>query len=173
MAFQESGNTQFLKLYTQPVLRFLPLLPNSLLKNRSFIVRIGSQLSYVHPQGNEIHQSSFLSPTLFILGINDIIATISPPIRIILYADDLSINLTLSNSISGWQSPTINFQLWHFTHSFRISSIKTHFVIFQHHLTHPPSLHLPLPAYQHYHTGGNDSQTSGIKFPLDSLMVPP
>ena len=67
----------------------LPLfLQNS---DREFKVKVGSTLSELHNQEQEVPQGSILSVTLFSLKINNIVKTLNPGVDCSLYVDDFLI----------------------------------------------------------------------------------
>lgn len=112
----------------------LPTTLLNFLQSRTFQVRIGNHFSSCHPQTNGIPQGSPLSATLFILAINDILSTIPPPIRSIIYVDDLSLHLPSSHPPRAQRllQTTINdISSWLTKHGFRISPPKSQLVIFQ------------------------------------------
>ena len=60
------------------------------LLRREFLVRISNSTSNTYPLLNGVPQDTVLSPTLFIIGINDLANSISPLISKPLFADDFS-----------------------------------------------------------------------------------
>jgi len=61
------------------------------LQTRSFQVKLSNTTSETFSQENGIPQGSSLSPTLFLIAINDITNCITEPIKYTLFADDLNI----------------------------------------------------------------------------------
>ena len=73
------------------MLRFL----HNFLKDRTYQVRVGRQLSHEFKMERGLPQGSILSPTLFNIMLNDI--PTDPSIKISLYADDCAIWISRSN----------------------------------------------------------------------------
>ena len=69
----------------------LPIFVANLLYKRSFRFRVGSEFSNIFYQENGVPQGSVISPTLFMMLINDILRNISLHTRYALYADDIVI----------------------------------------------------------------------------------
>ena len=63
------------------------------LSNRTITTRVGDQMLSVAILENELPHGSILSPTLFLIAINNIVKSIHEPIVYYLYADDLAIFL--------------------------------------------------------------------------------
>jgi len=89
------------------------------LQTRSFQVKLNKTTSETFSQENGIPQTSSLSPTLFLIAINDITKCIAEPIKYTLIADDLNIfyrskqtdtiQILLQgsiNNLSKWSSET-------------------------------------------------------------------
>jgi hypothetical protein len=85
------------------------------LKERQFHVKVSHTLSKTFCQENGIPQGSSLAVTLFLLAINDIVETITFPVKANLFAEDFNIfcrsnNLKTvhellqisANSLSDW-----------------------------------------------------------------------
>ncbi|CAL4067481.1 unnamed protein product, partial [Meganyctiphanes norvegica] len=79
------------KLYSLGFRGNLPIFIANLLSDRTFRVRMGSTFSDLFCQENGVPQGSVLSPTLFMLLINDILSASSTHIKYTLYADDIVI----------------------------------------------------------------------------------
>ena len=62
-----------------------------MLKKRTFRVRIGAEYSDLFEQENGVPQGSVISPTLFMILLNEILKGISPYLKYALYADDIVI----------------------------------------------------------------------------------
>ena len=69
----------------------LPTFIQNFLATRFFKVKVGSSLSDLHIQENGVPQGSVLSPTLFIIMLNDILPDPPADIKITFYADDVTI----------------------------------------------------------------------------------
>ena len=121
------------KLYELGFRGNLPIFINNLISHRTFRVRIGNTLSELYTQENGVPQGSVISPTLFMLLINDILKDTPQHIKYSLYADDIAIWSThhdiniakrdiqeTLNTISNWQD----------TWGTRFSSNKSNLIIF-------------------------------------------
>ena len=75
----------------------LPFCITQFLKDRSFMVRVGSILSDPHPQEMGVPQGSILSVTLFSVKINSITQCLKPGVESCLYVDDFQVCYRLSN----------------------------------------------------------------------------
>ncbi|XP_072389310.1 uncharacterized protein [Diabrotica undecimpunctata] len=107
---------------------FLAFVKN-FMSNRTFQV---SNSKTKHLQ-NGIPQGSTLSPTLFLLAINNIAQEIELPLKANLYADDLivytrSCNISLATKIL--QAFLHKLEIWSHKSGFTFSSEKTYFIIF-------------------------------------------
>ena len=121
------------KLYDMGFRGNLPIFIANMLEDRRFKVRIGAEYSDTFIQENGVPQGSVISPTLFMILINDLLSNFSPHIKYALYADDIVIWCDLENStevqallqgvldkIGEWQD------LW----GTRFSPNKSNYVIF-------------------------------------------
>ena len=64
------------------------------LKDRTFRVRCGNTYSDIHNQDHGLPQGSVISPTLFLIMINDIFDQITTDVQFSLYADDVAFWVT-------------------------------------------------------------------------------
>ena len=69
----------------------LPMFIQSFIDQRSFQVKVGNCLSGAFTQANGVPQGSVLSPTLFLLAVNDILPNPPPGVKISMYADDIAL----------------------------------------------------------------------------------
>ena len=67
------------------------------MKNRSFRVKVNNSFSDIKIQKNGVPQGSVLSPTIFIIMINDILENPPEGIKLSLYADDVAIWISSSS----------------------------------------------------------------------------
>ena len=75
----------------------LPIFVENFMKNRSFRVKVNNSFSNIKIQKNGVPQGSVLSPTLFIIMINDILDNPPEGIKLSLYADDVAIWISSSS----------------------------------------------------------------------------
>ena len=75
----------------------LPIFVENFMKNRSFRVKVNNSFSNIKVQKNGVPQGSVLSPTLFIIMINDILDNPPEGIKLSLYADDVAIWISSSS----------------------------------------------------------------------------
>ncbi|XP_072403065.1 uncharacterized protein [Diabrotica undecimpunctata] len=111
---------------------FLAFVKN-FMSNRTFQVRVNGINSKTKHLQNGIPQGSTLSPTLFLLAINNIAQEIELPLKANLYADDLivytrSCNISLATEIL--QAFLHKLKIGSHKSSFTFSSEKTYFIIF-------------------------------------------
>ena len=104
----------------------------SFINNRTFHVKVGGKISSVKTSQNGTPQGSVISPTLFLIMINDL-STTSPEIKLSLYADDSAI-YTCGKKIEKLRKKiqeTLNhIQDWCDSWGFKVSSTKSTAVIF-------------------------------------------
>lgn len=103
------------------------------LHNRQFRVRVNDSLSDVKKLENGIPQGSTLSVTLFTLAINKISDNISCPIKISLFADDLTIYIkgsALDASKRLLQEALKKLEIWSQQTGLKFSESKTEAVLF-------------------------------------------
>lgn len=105
----------------------------SFLRNRTFQVRLGNELSDIYPMENGIPQGSSISPVLFTLMMNDLSSCFPEDINLAIFADDVAI----------WASHRIHFVLeqrinetlekintWCWNWGFKLSHSKTTAILF-------------------------------------------
>ena len=111
----------------------LPLFIQNFLSNRLFKVRVGSSLSNPQPQEMGVPQGSILSPTLFIVKMNNIVKVLKPNIHRTLFVDDFTV------SCRGRTTQSVQRQLqlclgsleqWCDSNGFKFSTSKTVMVHF-------------------------------------------
>ena len=106
-------------------------LPNfiiNFLKERQFRVKIGSTLSDLFRQEVGVPQGSILSPTLFMLKINDITKCLNQGVDSSLYVDDFLISLKGRNMLTTerqLQSCLNKLEKWCNENGFKFSPTKT------------------------------------------------
>ena len=111
----------------------LPIFIKNFLETRLFRVKVGNTLSDTYCQKNGVPQGSVLSPTLFILMINDLMPNPPPGVKISLYADDVVIWIEsefLNICINSLQSALNILQNWSVLWGLRFSPNKTKAMIF-------------------------------------------
>ena len=82
------------KIYNWGLKGRLPKFITSFLRNRQFRVRIGNTLSDTYELENGVPQGSTLSVTLFLIAVDELISSISHPVKGGLFVDDLVIYLS-------------------------------------------------------------------------------
>ena len=111
----------------------LPIFIANFLSDRTFQVRISGELSNPFVLDNGLPQGSSLSPSLFLIAINSIRSYISPQISYRLFANDLVIYHSSSNSRTSQrllQNCLNSLSSWSTNHGFSFSPNKsscTHF----------------------------------------------
>lgn len=103
------------------------------LSNRQTACQIGNTRSEFLRQENGTPQGSILSPTLFLIAINDITNNLPVKVKTLIYADDIVIYTQTKNkniATQILQGAINNLEIWaeHNGHSF--SAIKTKYMIF-------------------------------------------
>lgn len=128
------------------------------LRNRHFRVRIGCEYSQYHRQKNGVPQGCVLSPTLFLLAVNDLGLNLPRGVKPLLFADDLAI-LYRSESIQDIQlklQETLNrIKQWSNTIGIQFSTEKSKCLHFNRKRNTPPSPELflgnsPIPYATHH-----------------------
>ena len=125
----------------------LPIFIKNFLTTRNFQVKVKNKFSSIHVQQNGVPQGSVLSPTLFIILINDILGNPPPGIKISLYADDVAIWISaqeLNTCFSNLQIALNRLEIWSGLWGLRFSAQKTKAVIFK-----PPTLTTSLRYRNH------------------------
>ncbi len=115
--------------------------------NRTFQVRIQDVLSSIINQENGTPQGAVISPTLYILGITNLTKIIKPPVKYVLFADDLNIYVTTSNTQAAQQvlQQTIdNIVQWATDQGLTFSKEKTTGITFSHTKKPPRRIELNL-----------------------------
>lgn len=111
----------------------LPKFIQNFINIRHFRVKVGNQLSDSYIQQNGVPQGSVLSPTLFLIMINDILQNPPPGIKISLFADDVVIWISsfyLRTCLTRLQLALNMLQAWSDLWGLRFSSEKTKAIIF-------------------------------------------
>ena len=101
---------------------------NSFLSERFIKVRVGNTLSNPFLQEEGVPQGSVLSVTCFAIAINDILDTISPPVKGSLFVDDLALYCTGydAKSVCNYIQKSIDsVSKWADNNGFRFSASKT------------------------------------------------
>ena len=131
----------------------LPIFIENFLKNRTFKVRIGRDVSQSYSLENGVPQGSVLSVTLFAIAVNDVADCVKPPTMSSLFVDDLAIFCRSSKLVSvarQLQLALNNLGNWSRINGFKFSAEKTKCVHFHRKRGYfaPPALKLdgrPLP----------------------------
>ena len=121
------------KLHDMGIRGNLPIFIKNLISNRTFRVRIGSTLSDLHMQENGVPQGSAISPTLFMLLINDILEDTPSHIRYSLYADDIaiwSVHPDINMAKIGIQNTLDKISRWQDKWGTRFSPNKSNYILF-------------------------------------------
>lgn len=109
------------------------------LENRSYRVRVNTSYSTPHIQENGTPQGAILSPTLFLVAINDIIKDLEKPLKARIYADDLVVFVKGSqarNMSDLLQTFLDNLEKWSLSTGFKFSPTKTNCIVFSKKQTH-------------------------------------
>ena len=134
-AFDTTWKHGILKdLYNLGLRGNLPTFVKNFLSNRSFQVKVGSQLSDPFEQEEGVPQGSILSPILFEIKIDSITKTLKENIDCSLYVDDFLICYKSKSNIDTIERQ-LQLQLnklenWANQNGFRFSPTKTHSVHF-------------------------------------------
>lgn len=103
------------------------------MKNRSLQVKFNNILSNKYTINNGVPQGSVLSVLLFLIAINDITNHIHRPVKVYLFADDITITLSGKNIKTSQEllQITLNeLQDWSNTTGFKISKTKSECIVF-------------------------------------------
>ncbi|MEO1419229.1 MAG: reverse transcriptase family protein [Bacteroidota bacterium] len=109
---------------------------SAFLSDRYFRVRVGSTHSSLYYQEEGVPQGSVLSVTCFAVAINNILESVSPPVRGSLFVDDFVIYVTTYDAVSAcrYLQKTINaISAWALENGFKFSSSKTVAMQFKRH----------------------------------------
>lgn len=121
------------KLYDLGFRGNLPIFINNLMTDRTFKVRIGTELSDTFTQINGVPQGSVISPTLFMILINDMLKDISPNVKFALYADDIVLWCDLKDADDArieMQKALDKLSEWQEKWGTSFSPIKSNYVVF-------------------------------------------
>ena len=102
---------------------------------RRISVRQGSTVSDPYAVVNGVPQGAVISPTLFIIMINDLMVKVGEGIQCSLYADDCAIwvsGLTVKECTDKIQAALNEIDVWLQAWGFQISTSKTKSMIFTH-----------------------------------------
>ena len=134
------------------------------LNNRTFSVRCGKDFSERTAQENGVPQGSPLSPTLFLILINDVfsdMSSISPQIKYSLYADDLAVwfsHACVDTANLYIQQALNSIQRWCCRWGVQISPAKSASLVFSQRPRHNTP-HIPLNL-----NGENIPQVNNFKY---------
>merc|ERR1712055_108726 len=106
----------------------LPIFIKNFLSLRLFRVKVGNKLSNIKCQVNGVPQGSVLSPTLFIIMINDLLTNPPPGIKISLFADDVLLWISspyLETCFHNLQTTLNILEIWSNRWGLRFSPTKT------------------------------------------------
>ena len=121
------------KLYALGLRGNLPIFIQNFLFGRTFSVKVQDCFSTVRIQENGVPQGSVLSPTLFMILINDILPAPPRNLKYSLYADDVAIWHSSPNarfSASRVQLALDSLQEWSDEWGFKFSELKSTVVLF-------------------------------------------
>ena len=111
----------------------LPIFIENFMKDRTFKVKVNNSYSDVKIQQNGVPQGSVLSPTLFIIMINDILNDPPEGINLSLFADDVALwitNKSLRHCIKQLQKAIEQLQNWSNKWGLKFSPQKTKAMVF-------------------------------------------
>ena len=111
----------------------LPVFIGNFIRTRKFRVKIGNKLSNTYVQQNGVPQGSVLSPTLFLIVINNILSNPPPGVKISLYADDVVLwvsSFYLQTCLTCIQRALDLMQGWSEACGLRFSTTKTKAIVF-------------------------------------------
>ena len=114
----------------------LPLFIENFLSDRTFRVRVGSNLSDLHSQELGVPQGSILSPVLFSIKINNIVNSVKKEQNASLFVDDFALaarGKTLAGVERQLQLCIDKIQNWVEQNGFKFSVTKTECVHFHQH----------------------------------------
>lgn len=103
------------------------------LSSRSFRVRVNNELSKERELENGCPQGSVLSVTLFLIAINSVTKSISFPVSISLFADDIFISARgqdVNILVQHLQNALNKLEIWSNKTGFRFSPTKTKYMLF-------------------------------------------
>ena len=122
------------KLHDMGLRGNLPIFIKKFLDTRNFKVKIRNILSSTFIKKNGVPQGSVLSPTLFLILINDILGNPPPGIEISLYADDVALWICsrfLSTCFNNMQLALNRLETWSGLWGLQFSAQKTKAMIFK------------------------------------------
>ena len=105
------------------------------LQQRTFNVRCGNTYSATFNQDHGLPQGSVISPTLFLVMINDMFNDVSPNLKYSLYADDAAIwfsHCNVTQALNNIQLALRKIQNWCHKWGLQISPAKSAALIFSH-----------------------------------------
>ena len=135
-------------MYNMRLRNYLPYYIQEFLKERSFQVKLGQQLSESRQQQNGVPQGSILSVTLFALKINSIALTVSnnPRFSSSLYVDDFQVSFRhsdLEEAQREMQQFLRQLEDWATYNGFKFSTTKIKALLF----TAAQNFHFKQPMY--------------------------
>lgn len=147
-AFDTTWRHEILKQIHQWNLKgHLPKFIKNFLEKRTFRVKINNNHSTVGEFENGTPQGSVISPTLFLIAINNLANLIPPPLRHSLYADDLVVYIVTDNLTFGMeqmQSLLNNLNDWTNENGLKFSTEKTVGMIYSRYKKIVPTRNLKL-----------------------------
>lgn len=121
------------------------------LKDRLIQVRYKHVLSDKYKIENGVPQGSVLSVTLFLIAINGIVDIIPRPMKVYIFADDITIlcaGKDLKTTEKLLQSLLENITIWTQTAGFKFSASKSQYIVFSKRNKLPHDMTLKLGSYQ-------------------------